>query len=66
MYQELMNIGEVAAAAYVNCLICDVEEELHTAEKYHLNKLSTGFDMVNVIDEQKLIHKKYKEKIKEV
>ena len=38
MYQELMNIGEVASAFKIKELICDVDCELKKAERYWLNK----------------------------
>ena len=52
MYQELININEVAAAEKVVELIKDVTEELKDAEQYLLNKKATDYDMVNIIDEQ--------------
>ena len=60
MYSELMSIGDIAAAAKIKELIQDVEKEKFTAEKYHLNKVATGYDMVNIIEEQKPLHCKYK------
>lgn len=60
MYQELMNIGEVGAACKIMELICDVSEELKTAEQYQLNKIATNYDIVDIIEEQKILHKKYK------
>lgn len=52
MYKELINIGEIAAANKVMELIKDVTEELHDAEQYLLNKKSTEYDMVDIIEEQ--------------
>lgn len=66
LYKELMDCGEVAAAAMLQKVICDVEEELQTVEKYQLNKISMNYDMTEIIGEQKAIHKKYCCKIKEV
>lgn len=63
MYKELVDIGEIAAAAYVMThLINDVSEELSTVEQYQLNKSATGYDLVNIVEEQKPIHSKYKKK----
>lgn len=52
LYQELIKIGKVRDAIEFKHLICDVKEELETATQYHLNKLSTNFDMVYIIEEQ--------------
>lgn len=62
-YQELMKLGEVAAAAHLLDIIKDVQEELQTAKQYHLNKLSTDYDMTLVIEEQKKKKKEFKDKI---
>lgn len=56
---------EFAAAAKIQRLLEDVEEELQTAEQYQLNKLSVNYDMTIVLEEQKSLHYKYKEMIKE-
>lgn len=66
MYQELMNIGEVASACKVKELICDVDCELKKAERYWLNKETTGYDMTSIIEEQKSKHDKYKKKMKKL
>lgn len=65
MYKELINIGEVGAAAKICELIQDVEEELQIVEKYHLNKIAVDYDMTVIIEEQKPLHCKYKQMIKE-
>lgn len=57
--------SEIAAASMLMCLIDDVQNELHTAEKYQLNKVAIDYDMVEIINEQKIIlHHKYKNMIK--
>lgn len=63
MYQNLMNLGEVAAANELCKIIKEVEEELQTAEKYQLNKMAVNYDISVIIDEQKPYHKKYKKKM---
>ena len=63
MYQEAMNIGEVAAAQKILCLVKDVDKELKKAERYWLNKMATDYDMVSIIEEQKRKHKKYQHKM---
>ena len=63
MYHELMELGEIASAFKVKELICDVDNELKKAERYLLNKETTGYDLVQIIDEQKSKHKKYQKKM---
>jgi len=65
MYQEAMDIGEVASASKIKCLITDVDKELKKAERYWLNKEATGYDMVYIVEEQEAKHKKYKKKMEE-
>ena len=66
MYKELIDINEIAAAMFVKELICDVDCELKKAERYHLNKLATGYDIVDIIEEQSKKHDKYKKKIENI
>lgn len=66
MYKELMEIGEVASAMKIKEFICDVDCELKKAERYWLNKEAIGYDMVQIIDEQKRKHDKYKKKMKKM
>lgn len=65
MYKELIAIDEVYAASKISEMICDVAKELKTAEQYQLNKIANGYDIVSIIEEQKILHKKYKTLIKE-
>ena len=37
MYQELMNIGEIASAMFVSCMIRDVDEEHAEAVRKHID-----------------------------
>ena len=53
MHQELIKLGEIAAALKVEELIEDVTEELKEAEQYLLNKKATDYDMVDIVEEQK-------------
>ena len=66
MYQEVVNNGSIAAALFIECLIKDVDCELKKAERYHLNKLATNYDMIDIIEEQKHKHAKYKEMTEKV
>lgn len=63
MYKELMDIGEVASACKVKCLVLDVDKELKKAERYLLNKSATNFDLDLIIEEQHDKHEKYKAKL---
>ena len=62
MYQELINLGEIASACKVKELIVDVDCELKKAERYWLNKEAMSYDMPTIISEQKKKHDKYKKK----
>lgn len=53
MYKELIALNKVHDAIIVKELICDVKEELDNITQYHLNKLSTNYDMVYITEEQK-------------
>lgn len=64
MYRELINIGEVASAKFLCDYIEDVDVELKYAERYHISKASTGYDMVYIIEEQPKKHELYKDKLK--
>ena len=63
-YKELLELGEVADAEHLICLIKDVDRELKKAETYLLCKESTNYDMGSIISEQKDKKHKYKEKFK--
>lgn len=64
MYKQLIELGEIAAAGMLMCIINDVQNELQTAEKYQLNKVAIDYDMAEIINEQKILHHKYKNMIK--
>ena len=63
MYNELIKIGEVASAFKVKELICNVDCELKKAERYHLNKKATDYDILLIIEEQHKKHEKYRKKM---
>ena len=52
MHKELVNSGYCAAALEVAKLIEDVTCELHEVTQYYLNKKSTDYDIINIIEEQ--------------
>ena len=60
MRQELCSIGEVAAALEIECLICDVDEELVWAEKKWIKLETLGYDIGSVLTVSENLHKKYK------
>ena len=63
MRQELVNIGELAAADKLEKYLKDVSDELEQAEKYLIELEAIGYDMVTIIDHQSSLHKKYKKKL---
>ena len=63
MYLELMDIEEVAGACKIKELVMNVDKELKHVERYLLNKISTNYDMNEVIAEQKCLHDDYKRKM---
>lgn len=65
MYKEAMDIGEVASACKIKCLVMDVDKELKKAERYWLNKEAIGYDLTSIIEEQSNKHDKYEKKIQE-
>lgn len=62
MYKEMLDIGEIAGACKIKCLIKDVDRELKHAERYLLNKIAVDYDMTYIIGEQDCLHDKYKKK----
>lgn len=63
MYQELVGIGEIAAAQKIMCYICDVDCELKHVERKHLDLESIGYDLPTIVMRQHEIHDMYKEKL---
>ena len=63
MRQELTAIGELAAAMKLDCYICDVDKELHNAEKILIKLDTLGYDLSTIILWQDSLHKKYKKKL---
>ena len=63
MRKELYEIGEIAAALYIDEYILDVTHELKHAEKVLLKLESIGYDMPTIIDWQKPLQNKYTKKL---
>ena len=66
MVNELMTLGEVAAATKVKEFLCDVDKELADACQKNLELKSVDYDIVYIMDKQKEMHDKYKKKLKEI
>ena len=64
MYQELTNLREIAAAAYLQKYIEDVDEELKHAIKEQIKYETINYDIVMIIDWQEEIEDKFKKKLK--
>lgn len=66
MYNELINMREVAAAEELKKYIIDVDDELAHAQQRHLEDSSIDFDIFDIIAKQEELYKKYCKKIKEL
>ena len=65
LYQELINMEEIASAEYVKTLILDVSEELKDAQQFNLENKAINFDISVIMERQDYLYKKYQKKIKE-
>lgn len=61
--KELYEMGEIAAAMEVSCMLKDVCKELKCAEKKRIRLETTGYDIGSIVGEQHKLHEKYKMKI---
>lgn len=59
-YKELMEIGDIKAAKFVEELICDVTHELKKIYRYSLNLKAVDYDIVYIVESQDKQHKKFK------
>lgn len=62
---RLREMGHESDAIFVDCLVEDVDKELKKVERIILDLISTGYDMVYIVESQKEIHDKYKRMAKE-
>lgn len=62
---KLRETGHISDALFVDCLVEDVDKELKKVECIILDLISTGYDMVYIVECQKEMHDKYKEMAKE-
>lgn len=58
--KALMDMGNVADAQWVNCLVDDVTCELKMIYKVMLKLKATNYDIIYMLDMQHWLHKKYK------
>ena len=66
MYNELINLHEIAAAAELKKYISDVDYELAYAQQKHLEDKAIDYDIFDIIAKQENVYKKYTKKIKEI
>lgn len=62
-FQELMQLGQIAAAMFFKDYICDVDNELKCAEGKFLDLKAVNYDIVMILEKQQEECKKYKKKI---
>lgn len=62
-YKELYEQNEISAALKIACFLKDVEHELKHAENKRIALETIGYDMGDIMAEQKHLCKKYKDKI---
>lgn len=63
---KLRELGHEADAIMLDCLVEDVDRELKCLDRIILDLISSGYDMVYVVESQKEIHDKYKKMIKDI
>lgn len=65
-YNDLINIGEVAAAAELQKYIIDVDYELAEATQYNITLSAIDYNIEDIMMEQEKKKKEYCKKIKEI
>lgn len=60
-YKDAMEIGEVAAAKKICCLIEAVDCELKWAQRRHINLVTADYDIGYILGEQQYLHDYYKD-----
>lgn len=66
MYKELFDLGEIADAEYISCLVKEVSEELSQAQSLYIQKKTCDFEIGSLMADQEEKFLKYCEKIKEI
>jgi hypothetical protein len=64
LHKELMELNEIADAAKVETLICDVCQELKCVNRDILDLEAVDYDICYIIERQACLHEKYKKKLK--
>lgn len=64
MYNELIALGEVAAAKKICCLIHDVDCELKWAQRKHIDLVASDYSISFILGCQDRLHDWYLEKMK--
>jgi hypothetical protein len=64
LHKELLELNEIADASKVECLICDVSQELKWIDRDILDLEAVDYDIVYIVECQKCLHEKYKKKMK--
>lgn len=65
-YYETIELKNFAAAAFILSLLEDVEDEVAIANEDYNNLESINYDMVEIVDQQDAIYKKYNKKIRKL
>lgn len=63
MYDELIGLGEVAAAKKLCCYIHATDKELQWATRKHIDLVSADYDIGYILSQQDHLHDWYKEKM---
>lgn len=63
-YKDLMELGEVAAAKQIACLICDVGKELKWAQRKHIDLLTADYEIGFILGCQDNLHDWYVDKMR--
>jgi len=64
-FEELCELGAIASANKINCLIKDVDKELKRVERKMLEYDAVGWDMLYIVEQQECIHDEYEQKTKD-
>lgn len=60
MYDELVEMNEIATALFIGEFVKDVDNELEWAEQESLDLLSVNYDMTYIVERQKILHDSFK------
>ncbi len=63
---ELISIGEIASALFMEEFIRDVDDELLFAKEERLKKSAIAFDMVSIFEEQEAAVKDYSKRLRKL